>query len=104
MLAEILKGLFSLTLNVLEEEQPFASVTITLYAPLANPERSSVISPFDHSYVYGVCPPSIVMSIAPLAVEHPAFVTDPFILINTVFSTIAVALAVHPFASVIERT
>src|SRR5205085_2152790 len=56
--------------------EPFASVTVTEYAPATTPTRSSVVAPFDHSHAYGVLPPLVVTAIAPSApVGQVVFVT-----------------------------
>ena len=45
---------------------PFASVTVTVYAPAANPVGSSSVVLLLHAYVYGAVPPVTVRFIEPV--------------------------------------
>jgi hypothetical protein len=48
-------------------EQPLASVTVTLYVPADKLDKSSLVEPLDHRYVYAVVPPDTLRLAAPVA-------------------------------------
>ena len=47
-------------------EQPLASVTVTPYVPAARLDKSSLVAPLDHRYVYAVVPPDTDRLAAPV--------------------------------------
>src|SRR4051812_28492216 len=79
----------------------FASKTVTVYTPAARPDRSSVVSPFDHANEYGGTPPVISRFAAPLLSplhstsdeKITAFTGEPEVIS-------ARADAIHPWLSV----
>ena len=57
-------------LKVAESEQPFPSVTLTVYVPDPIPVRSYVVSPDDHKNVNGGNSPETDKSIPPSVPPH----------------------------------
>jgi hypothetical protein len=79
-----------------------ASVTVTLYVPAVNDDRSSVIAPFDQLYEYGAVPPDTVKLAAPVEFpKHNTFV-PVMLAVSAEAGCVIVTLAVvvHPLASV----
>ena len=80
---------------------PLVSVMVTEYAPIANPEMSCVVAPFDQLYVYGDVPPETVRSIEPLLPPLQITFTCVFEADNRAGSVMADAdVVVQPLASV----
>ena len=52
--------------------QPLASVTLTLYGPIAKLLRLAVVAPLLHKYVYGAVPPVAVTLAVPVVVPWHA--------------------------------
>ena len=58
-------------------EQLLASVTVTLYVPAAKLDKSSLVAPLDHRYVYAVVPPDTDKLAAPVELaKQRTFVPD----------------------------
>ena len=85
---------------VADDVHPAASVTVTVYVPLANPETLAFVEPFDHAYVYGDVP--FVADAVALPLSSPHVVSVEVVLaIGELESPItAVDAEVHPAASV----
>ncbi len=63
---------------------------------------SSVVSPLVHTYVYGAVPPLTVKSADPvLSPKHKASLATATPVNSVGSATVALAEAIHPFASVI---
>ena len=80
---------------------PFASVTVTLYAPAHNPEISSLVAELSHKYVSTGVPPAVVKFNTP---SQPPLQSAGVIEIAAIKTGGSVSVtstdATHPFASV----
>jgi hypothetical protein len=79
---------------------PLSSVTVTVYVPSNNPERSSAVEPLLHKYVYGDVPPEAVTLIFPVPSSHSK-VSPVAVTLNAAAGcvTYAVSRFEQPFAS-----
>jgi hypothetical protein len=66
--------------------QPFASVTVTVYAPATKPEAVAAVPPDGaHEYVYGLVPPAGVTVAEPLLPPlHDTLVCEPAVKLMAV--------------------
>jgi hypothetical protein len=83
--------------------QPLLSVTVIVYVPAVNPATVVVVCPLLHEYVYGPVPPvTPVTDTLPVAPPLQSTLVSVAVGVITapVVDTIAVAVWVHPFASV----
>lgn len=76
--------------------QPFASVTVTTYAPAPNPVGFAPLPDGVHAYEYGPVPPVTVMDAAPLLLPHVAGVADVVAASAGGCVILKVRVAVHP--------
>ena len=74
----IASALGAVTVKVDEAEHPLASLTVTVYEPLARFEILAVVEPLLHEYVLLPVPPLTLVVMLPLAeVAQSEFVTFP---------------------------
>ncbi len=84
-------------------EHPLSSVTVKVYVPGSNNDKSSVVLTdiSSHKYAYGVVPPVIVASIEPSSSPLHVELTDVFEALNAAGSEIAAVVEIKQlFASV----
>lgn len=84
--------------------QPFASVTVTVYDPAISAVAVAPVPPAGaHEYEYGAVPPEAVTVAEPLLPPKQRMFAELVIVAPgpPVFATFAVAVVVHPLASVI---
>jgi len=94
----------SLIVAVAVDEHPLASVIVTVYVPASSPVAVADVCAGDVSqlYVYGAVPPEAKAVAEPFAAPQVASVVASILAEGPPMSLIvAVAMAEHPFASVI---
>jgi hypothetical protein len=84
-------------------EQPFTSVTVTVYGPAVNGVPvGPVPPPGDHAYEYGPVPPEAATVADPLLPpKQETFTVVVMVAVgDPAFGIVTLAVPVHPFASV----
>ncbi len=94
-------ALGAVTVKVDEAEHPLASLTVTVYAPLARFEILAEVEPLLHEYVLLPVPPLTLVVMLPLAeVAQSEFVTFPVIEMAGALVNEVLACAEQPCALV----
>ena len=92
------------TVTIAESTQPFTSVNTTVYVPARSPVAVDNVPPEgDHTYVHEPVPPVTLTEAEPFAAPHVDCVNDVVAASAVGSVTVADAVNVQPFASVITQ-